>query len=149
MQIALGADMRYCTPTCQLSFMEAKWGLIPDMSASITIRELISIDIAKELIMTGKIISGTKAKEIGLVTHTYENPMEEALIVARQIVERSPDSVKASKHMLQQCWLNDDDQFCLKKETELQKSLLGGYNMIASSSKNLGVGLTLPYKKRK
>ena len=28
LQIALGADMRYATPDCQLSVMEGKWGLI-------------------------------------------------------------------------------------------------------------------------
>ena len=40
MQIALGADMRFSTKDCRLSIMEAKWGLIPDMSGSITLREL-------------------------------------------------------------------------------------------------------------
>jgi uncharacterized protein (DUF779 family) len=29
--------------------MESKWGLIPDMSLAVTLRELISIDLAKEL----------------------------------------------------------------------------------------------------
>jgi len=32
--------MRFSTPDCQLSIMESKWGLIPDMSGSITLREL-------------------------------------------------------------------------------------------------------------
>jgi enoyl-CoA hydratase/carnithine racemase len=40
MQIALGADLRFSTKDCRLSIMEAKWGLIPDMSGSITLREL-------------------------------------------------------------------------------------------------------------
>jgi hypothetical protein len=36
--------------------------LIPDMSASVTLRELVRIDVAKELTMTtGRIISGTEA----------------------------------------------------------------------------------------
>ena len=58
MQIALGADIRIATPNCKLSIMEAKWGLIPDMSASITLRELVPIDVAKELTFTGRIING-------------------------------------------------------------------------------------------
>jgi enoyl-CoA hydratase/carnithine racemase len=49
LQIALGADMRYSTPDCKLSIMEGKWGLVPDMGASIVLRELISIDVAKEV----------------------------------------------------------------------------------------------------
>ena len=47
MQIALGADFRFATPDCKLSIMEAKWGLIPDMSASVTLRELVRADVAK------------------------------------------------------------------------------------------------------
>src|SRR5947208_10929090 len=39
MQLALGADFRYSTTDCELSIMEAKWGLIPDMTGSVTLRE--------------------------------------------------------------------------------------------------------------
>jgi enoyl-CoA hydratase/carnithine racemase len=46
--------------------MEAKWGLIPDMGATITLRELVRIDVAKELTFTGKIIDGTQAENLGL-----------------------------------------------------------------------------------
>jgi enoyl-CoA hydratase/carnithine racemase len=88
MQIALGADLRFSTPDCKLSIMESKWGLIPDMSASVTLRELIRIDVAKELAMTGRIISGEEGERLGLVTRCYEDPMKEALRVAREILER-------------------------------------------------------------
>ena len=40
-QIALGADLRVAAPGCRFSVMEAKWGLIPDMSATVTLRELV------------------------------------------------------------------------------------------------------------
>ena len=88
MQIALGADFRFSTPDCKLSIMEAKWGLIPDMSASVTLRELVRIDVAKELTMTGRIISGLEGEQIGLVTRCAEDPMADALKVAKEIVER-------------------------------------------------------------
>ena len=42
--------------------MEGKWGLIPDMSGSITLRELIPVDVAKELTMTARIFNGIEAK---------------------------------------------------------------------------------------
>jgi enoyl-CoA hydratase/carnithine racemase len=57
-----GMQIALATPDCKISIMEAKWGLIPDMSASVTLRELVRIDVAKELTMTtGRIISGTEA----------------------------------------------------------------------------------------
>ena len=51
-QIALGADFRFSTSDCEFSIMESKWGLIPDMSLTVTLRELVPIDLAKELTMT-------------------------------------------------------------------------------------------------
>lgn len=68
LQIAMGADFRISTPDCQLSVMEAKWGLIPDMSASVTFREQVRLDIIKELTMTARIFSGVQAQQYGFVT---------------------------------------------------------------------------------
>jgi hypothetical protein len=50
---ALGAaDMRFATPDCKLSIMEGRWGLMPDMGATIALRELARIDKVKKLTMT-------------------------------------------------------------------------------------------------
>lgn len=76
LQIALGADFRFTTPDCQLSLMEAKWGLIPDMSVSVTLRELCPMDIAKELSMTGRIFTADEAKQYNLVTRICQDPFQ-------------------------------------------------------------------------
>lgn len=88
MQLALGADFRFATPDCKLSIMEAKWGLIPDMSASVTLRELVRIDVAKELTMTGRVFSGEEAASLGLVTRCVKDPMAEAEKLANEIIQR-------------------------------------------------------------
>jgi enoyl-CoA hydratase/carnithine racemase len=49
-QIALGADIRISARDCRFSIMEAKWGLIPDMSATVTLRDLVPKDVALELV---------------------------------------------------------------------------------------------------
>lgn len=58
------------------------------MGASVTLRELVRIDVAKELTMTGRIISGVEAEKIGLVTRCVEDPMDEAMKVANEIAAR-------------------------------------------------------------
>jgi len=146
MQIALGADMRFATPDCRLSIMEAKWGLIPDMSASVTLRELVRIDVAKELTMTGRTITGEEAAELGLVTRCVEDPMEESIKVAKEIVARSPDSVAATKRLYQETWVAPEEH-CLKEETIIQRQLLASYNQLAASGRNFGV--KIPYADRK
>ena len=41
--------------------MEAKWGLIPDMSATVTLRELVPRDVALELALTGRVFDAAEA----------------------------------------------------------------------------------------
>ena len=52
-QIALGADIRFAAADARMSIMEIKWGLIPDMSITQTLRDLVPMDVAKELTFTG------------------------------------------------------------------------------------------------
>jgi enoyl-CoA hydratase/carnithine racemase len=97
LQLALGADFRFTTPTCRFSVMEAKWGLVPDMTGTVSLRELLPIDLAKRLTMTGEIFTGDRARELGLVTDVSDDPRAAALELAHQLVTRSPDSVAATK----------------------------------------------------
>lgn len=142
LQIALGADMRFSTPDCKLSIMESRWGLIPDMAASVCLRELVPIDVAKELTMTGRIITGEDARRVGLVTRCVDDPIEEAFRVAAEIAERSPDSVASAKELFQTTWTADEAD-CLRRETDLQMNLLKTWNQLAASCRNFGVNL--PY----
>lgn len=146
LQIALGADLRLSEPNCKLSMMEAKWGLIPDMCMSITLRELVRIDIAKELAMTGRVITSEEGAKLGLITRCHEDPMGEAVKVANEIVSRSPDAVALAKRLFQETWVTNEAD-CLELETKLQKKLIGSWNQLASSAKNLS--LNVPYVKRK
>jgi enoyl-CoA hydratase/carnithine racemase len=147
LQLALGADIRLATPDCKLSIMEAKWGLIPDMSASVTLRELMRIDVAKELTMTGRVFSGTEAVAYGLVTRCVDDPQAEALQLAQEIIQRSPDSVSLTKELYQKTWVAASEEYSLKLETELQLKLLKTWNQLAASGRNFG--LKVPYFRRK
>lgn len=148
LQVALGADFRYTTPDCQLSIMESKWGLIPDMGASVLLRELVRIDIAKELAMTGRIISGEEAANLGLVTRVCEDPMKDANSFATELVKRSPDAIAAGKQLFQSTWTTASDEESLRLETKLQRKLLVSWNQLAASGRS-AVGWELPYMKRK
>lgn len=99
-QLALAADFRFTTPDCKWSVLEAKWGLVPDMSGTVPLVELLGADVAKRLVMTGEIVLGTQAAEIGLASGVADDPMVPALELAEAIIARSPDSVAASKKLL-------------------------------------------------
>jgi enoyl-CoA hydratase/carnithine racemase len=99
-QIALGADLRYVHPGAQLSVLEIRWGLVPDMCGTQLLHRLVGLDVAKELTFTGRMVSGEEAGRLGLATRVTDTPLEDALALAREIAARSPDAVQSAKALL-------------------------------------------------
>ena len=136
LQIALGADLRYATADAQFSVMEIKWGLIPDMSITQTLPALVPLDVAKELTFTGRIVSGTEARELGLVTKISEDPLADALQTAKLIATKSPHAIRAGKTLLRDApGMSRAD--ALKLETALQVTLLGSPNQMEAVQANM------------
>src|SRR5690554_2738232 len=104
LQIALAADFRFSTPDCKLSVMEIKWGLVPDMTGTLTLRELLPMDVAKKLAMTGEVISAEQGLQYHLVTELHEDPVTAALAFCDTLVEKSPDALGTIKVLFQDNW---------------------------------------------
>lgn len=132
LQIALGADIRIAAPDAKLSVMEIKWGLVPDMGITQTLPRLLPIDVAKELTFSGRIVSGSQALALGLVTRNSDDPLADALTLAAEIAQKSPDAIRAAKRLYDQTWVSDDAAGALKLESELQEGLIGKPNQIAA-----------------
>ncbi len=100
LQLAAGADFRFTTPDATWSILEAKWGLVPDMGGTVPFGDQMKADDVMRLSMTGEQITGTRAAEVGLATEALGDPLKAALELIDAIVERSPDSVAATKRLL-------------------------------------------------
>jgi enoyl-CoA hydratase/carnithine racemase len=135
LQVALGADLRYAAPGTRLSVMEIKWGLVPDMSLTQTLRDLVRLDVAKELTFTGRILEADEARELGLVTRVCEDPLEAALATAREIAGKSPDAIRAGKKLLEESW-HADPATGLGLEASLQGGLIGSPNQLEAIKAN-------------
>ncbi len=98
-QLALGADIRVVAPDATLSVLEIRWGLIPDMTGTQALVNLVGIDVAKELTFTGRMISGTEAHQLGLATKLSDDPRGAALELAADIAAKSPDAIRAAKRL--------------------------------------------------
>lgn len=136
LQLALAADVRFVTPDARLSVMEMKWGLVPDMSGTQTLRRLVRLDVAKELTFTGRVVSGTEAVELGLATHLSDTPRDAALELAREIACKSPDAVRAAKQLLDESGIGSVEEGLLLEE-KLQRTLLGSPNQVEAVRGNV------------
>ncbi|ALG86144.1 crotonase/enoyl-CoA hydratase family protein [Gordonia phthalatica] len=127
LQIALGADFRYSTPSADYSILEAKWGLIPDMSLSASIAQLTSIDVAKRLTMTGEVFSAEQALGWGLISEVHDDPYAAAEAFVELVKQRSPDAVASSKILFENTWYSGS-RLGFPVEQALQLRLLRGRN---------------------
>lgn len=127
MQIILACDYRIATPDANLSILEMKWGLIPDMSGMATLSRLTRVDIAQELTMTGRFFSGIEAQQYGLVSKVSETPLIEAQALAIKICQQSPDAIAATKYLFKKTW-KKDTRAALFWERITQLRLLGRKN---------------------
>ena len=97
LQIALGADLRIVSPDARLSVLEVRWGLTPDMTASVTLPRLVGLDVAKELTWTGRTVSGQEAVALGLATRLADDPRAAALELAHELAAKSPHAIRGAK----------------------------------------------------
>ncbi|MFQ5382465.1 MAG: crotonase/enoyl-CoA hydratase family protein [Dehalococcoidia bacterium] len=134
-QLAMGADIRVAAPDSRFSVMEIKWGLIPDCSLSQTLRDLVPLDVAKELTFTGRIVDGREARELGLVTRVSEAPLESALELAAEIASKSPDAIRRGKRLFEETW-HAEPGTGLKLEEKLQRELIGSPNQVEAVKAN-------------
>ena len=131
LQFALGADVRIAAPDTRLSVMEIRYGLIPDMGLTQTLPGLVRIDVARELLFTGRIVEAAEALELGLITGIESDPLAAARALAAEIAAKSPHAIRAGKELLNRAW-NAPPRDGLSLEAELQRGLLGTPNQIAA-----------------
>jgi len=101
-ELALACDLRVASSKARLGFPEVGLGILPGAGGTQRILQHVGLGRAKELILSGRIIDGREALELGLVNRVVEP--EEVLASARellgQILEQAPRAVRLAKTVL-------------------------------------------------
>jgi enoyl-CoA hydratase/carnithine racemase len=129
LQIALGADLRIVSPDAQLSVLEIRWGLIPDMTGTWQLPRLVGLDVAKDLTFTGRMVGGEEAVRIGLATRLADDARKEALALAAELTTKNPNALRGAKALLNQSGsVSVHEQFL--NETATISTLIGTPNQV-------------------
>jgi enoyl-CoA hydratase/carnithine racemase len=99
------------------------------MTGTQVLPELVGRDVAKELTLTARVVSGTEAAALGLCTRTEEDPLRAALALAGQIAARSPHAVRAAKRLLDLAGRVDLATGFAAEQTEIG-ALIGSPNQV-------------------
>ncbi len=135
MQLALGADIRIAHPATQLSMREVHWGLIPDMTGTLMLSRLVRDDVVKDLVFSARVILGTEAHELGVVTRVSDSPLEVAMQIAQEIAGRSPDAVRGAKALINRL-SNAGAAEHFAEERRIIQSLIGKPNQVEAVKAN-------------
>lgn len=137
-QIALGADIRIAAPGTQLSVMEMKWGLVPDMGGMALLPGLTGSDVIRKLTYTAAKISAEQAVQWGLVTELVEDPEAAALELAGEIAGKSPSAMRCAKALIDFAEAHAGDVAAvLLEESRAQATLIGKADQMEVIAANL------------
>jgi enoyl-CoA hydratase/carnithine racemase len=136
LQLALGADLRIVAPDAQLGLFEIRWGIVPDMGGTQLLPRLVGPDVAKELMFSGRAVSGREAHGLGLATRVADDPRATALELAADIAGRNPRAIKVIKALVDRSWsLSFPDGF--REESALTDGIIGTPNQVEAVRANL------------
>lgn len=98
-ELALSCDIRFGTKKTKLGQPEVSLGITPGFGGTQRLARLVGASHAKDLILTGRMIGGEEALQMGLINKLYEPEtlLEDAKEYAKLILKQAPLAVERSK----------------------------------------------------
>jgi enoyl-CoA hydratase len=99
-ELALGCDLRYASSNARLGQPEIDLGIVPGWGGTQRLARVCGLGVAKELVLTGRMVDAEEALRIGLVNSIADPVVEHALGVAGKLAEKSPLALAVAKRLL-------------------------------------------------
>ena len=96
-EILQATDIRVAGESARFGISEARWGLFPLGGSAVRLPRQVPYTVAADLLLTGRHISATQAREIGLIGHVVPDgqALAKALEIADMIAANGPVAVRA------------------------------------------------------
>ena len=119
-ELAITCDLRVASTSARFGQTEIRWGMIPSCGACQRLRLTAGIGVAKELILTGRVLEAEEARSLGIFNRVVppESLLTEAVGLARQIAGNSPVAVRQAKKAIE---AGADLSFALEFDFEASK----------------------------
>jgi enoyl-CoA hydratase len=103
LEAAMGCDFIYASEKALFGLPEITLGLIPGFGGTQRLARLVGVNLAKELVFTGKNIKAADALKYGIVNKICEHDklMEDVLKTANLIASRGKVALRSAKEVIQ------------------------------------------------
>ena len=101
-ELALAADLRFCSPNAQFALQDAKWGFHACDGGLIRLPQIVGHGHAMEIILSGERVDADHAYRIGLVNRIVEAEklLSHTMDYAQMLASRSPLSHRFAKEVM-------------------------------------------------
>ena len=133
-ELALMADIIYCSSTATFGQPEIKLGVIPGAGGSQRLTQAIGKSRAMELILTGRNFTGAEAGQWGLAAQVFESGtacLEGAVETASKIAGMSHIAVKAAKEVI-----NKSQDLPLREGLEYERKMF--HSLFGTKDQKIG-----------
>ena len=139
--LATLCDFTLSVPAAKFGYTEVKIGFVPAIVSTFVLRQ-VGEKIARDLLLTGRLISAEEALRIGLITEICTPPelMPRVQALAAQLLENSPASLRYTKKLL-----SDEGSAHLDRRIEIAVTA----NAEVRSTPDFREGITAFLEKRK
>jgi enoyl-CoA hydratase len=115
LEMAMACDFIYAADTAKLGQPEINLGIIPGFGGTQRLARLVGKGVAKEMILTGRMLNASEAKTLGLVAQVFpaDTFMEECRKVAQAMAAKGRVSLGVAKQAVQRGFDLDLRNACL------------------------------------
>ena len=100
--LALACDLRYAADDAKLAMPFTALGMHPGMASTYLVQEVAGLAVAREMLLTGRIVTGAEAVGMGLVNRAFPRAevLDQSLAVAATVAATAPVAARLTKRAL-------------------------------------------------
>jgi enoyl-CoA hydratase len=99
-ELALACDIRYASSRAKLGQPEINLGIVPGWGGTQRLARACGIGVAKDLILTGRLVEAEEALRIGLVSAIADPVLDKAVETAHELAAKSSLALALAKRLI-------------------------------------------------
>jgi enoyl-CoA hydratase/carnithine racemase len=123
LQLALACDFRIFAEGTHVGLPETRFGILPDMGATVRLPRIVGEGRARELILLGEVIDAAEALRIGLANRVVPDQDLDAAVAefAGRLAAQPPLAVRGARRAIDAAWYRDPaESFRLALEAQVR-----------------------------
>jgi enoyl-CoA hydratase/carnithine racemase len=123
LQLALSCDFRIFAGSAKVGLIETRFGILPDMGATVRLPRIVGESRARELILLGEVIDAPEALRIGMANRVVEEEelASTAAELAGRLAAQPPLAMRGARRAIDAAWYeNPDDSFRVAVEEQIR-----------------------------